>query len=247
MSTSTTQTVLGRLDADWAATATTSRARRALRNWKHDPTQGHLFAGVHDIDDVIARLHRCSGIESDPLLAALIDLAQHGDEIAARVVLQAFMPLAVNLAGRTRRGDWEYQSDVISLLAEMIATFPLVTHPHHVAGHLAFMVRRGLNRRHRRRYVATVSLDDDGVAAVVDAHRRADSLDSRTAADRVAEIVSTCHHSGALDDSQARLLMFVAAGHKVAELARQAGCHRSRMGARVAKATAATAEFAVAA
>lgn len=247
MSTSTTQTVLGRLDADWAATATTSRARRALRTWKHDPDHRHLFAGIHVIDDVIARLHSCSAVESDPLLAALIERAQCGDEIAARVVLQAFVPLAVNLAGRTRRGDWEYQSDVISLLAEMIATFPLDTHPHHVAGHLAFMVRRGLNRRHRRRYVATVSLDDDGVAAVVDARRGSDSLDARTAADRVAGIVSTCRDRGVLDDEQARLLMFVAAGHKVAELARRAGCHRSRMGARVAKATAATAEFAVAA
>lgn len=247
MTATTTLNILNHLDADWIVTSTSGRARRAVRTWKHDPNRGHVFAEVHDIGDVIALLHGCSGVESDPLLAALIDLAQTGDQIAARVVLQAFMPLAVNLAGGTRRGDWEYQSDVISLLAEMIATFPLDTHRHHVAGHLAFMVRRGLNRRHRRRYVATVSLDDDGVAAVVDAHSRTDSLDARTAADRVAEIVSICHGRGVLDDEQAQLLMFVAAGHKVAELARRAGCHRSRMGARVAKAAAATGQYAVAA
>lgn len=247
MTATTTLNILNHLDADWIVTSTSGRARRAVRSWRNDPVHGELFTLASSLNDVIEMLHACAGTESDPLLAALVEFAQDGDEIAARLVLQAFVPLVGRLSGGTRRGDSDYQSDVASILAEMIATFPLDTHPHHVAGHLAFMVRRGLNRRHRRCYVATVSLDDDGVAAVVDAHRRADSLDSRTAADRVAEIVSICHHSGVLDDSQARLLMFVAAGHKVAELARLAGCHRSRMGARVAKATAATAEFAVAA
>ena len=77
----------------------------------------------------------------------------------------------------------------MSVLAEMIATFPLDTHSHHVAGHLAFMVRRNLHRRHRRCRVSTVSIDDDAVAAVVDInHGR--SLDARTAADRVADIVA---------------------------------------------------------
>lgn len=244
MSTSTSSTILGRLDADWAATSTSGRARRALRSWRLDPSHGHLFVDAADVDELIEVLHGCSGVDSDPLLAALIEIAHRGDEIAARLVLQAFVPLAANLSGRSRRGDAEYQSDVVSLLAEMIATFPLDTHPRNVAGHLAFMVRRGLYRRHRRRTLATVSLDD---GAVADVRWQPAGHDDRTAADRVAGIVGASHACGILDDEQARLLLLIAAGHKVAELARQVGCHRSRMGARVAKATAATADFAVAA
>lgn len=247
MPTTTTLNILNHLDADWSVTATSGRARRAFRSWRNDPDRGDLFDTASGPNDVIEVLHACTGTESDPLLAALIGFAHEGDEIAARLVLQAFVPLVGRLSGGTRRGDSDYQSDVASILAEMIATFPLDTHPHHVATHLAFMVRRGLHRRHRRKYVTTVSLDDDTVASVVDIRNGQRSLDSRTAADRVACIVSTCHNCGVLDDEQARILMLVASGHKVAELARHAGCHRSRMGARVAKATEATAEFAVAA
>lgn len=243
----TTTNILNHLDADWTLTANSGRARRALRTWSNDPAHGELFAATGNPHDVIETLHASTGTESDPLLIALIEFAQAGDEIAARLLLQAFVPLVGRLSGGTRRGDLDYQSDVASILAEMIATFPLDTHSHHVASHLAFMVRRGLHRRHRRKYVTTISLDDDTMASVVDIRNGDRSPDGRTAADRVACIVSDCRNCGVLDDEQARILLLVAAGHKVAELARHAGCHRSRMGARVAKATAATADFAVAA
>lgn len=243
--TTSTSSVLARLDADWAATVTTSRARRALHTWRQHPIHGHLFVDLDGLRAIVETLHASHQAESDPLLTALIDHTQHGDELTGRVILQAFVPLAVTLA-KSRRGDAEYLGDVISVLAEMIATFPLDTHPHHLAGHLAFMVRRGLHRRHRRRHLTTVSLDDDAVAAVVD-HDYGASHDARASIDRVADIVTESRRAGAIDDDQARTLMLVASGYRVAELARQAGCHRSRMGARVAKATAACQPLAIAA
>lgn len=244
MTTCTTSTVLSRLDADWTATVTSSRARRALRSWQTNRIHGLLLAPFADLQSIVDTLHAGAGDDNDPLLASLIDLGRD-DETAARVVLQAFVPLAVNLS-TFRRGDGEYLSDVISVLAEMIATFPLDTHCQHVAGHLAFMVRRKLHRRHRRCHLDTVSIDDDAVAAVVDI-RHGRSLDARTAADRVADIVAGGRATGIVNDDQARLLLLVAAGHKVAELARHAGCHRSNMGARLAKATVGVSAAAIAA
>ena len=92
MTTCTTSTVLGRLDADWTATVTSGRARRALRSWRTHPDHGHLFSEFVDLQAIVDELHTCRGDDNDPLLAALLHLASGDDEIAARVVLQAFVP-----------------------------------------------------------------------------------------------------------------------------------------------------------
>lgn len=236
MSTAAASTPAGRLDTDWAVTATSGRARRTLRTWKADPTVGAVFADFDCLDEVITRLHDRTAGGIDELLGALIGFAQHGDEIAGRLVVQAFVPLAVSLANRGRRGDLEYQADTLAMVAEMVATFPLERRRDHIAGHLAFMVRRGLYRRHRRCRWSTVSIDDDTVAAALGPRLHVEDHDGRIAADRVADIVCRGRSAGRLDDDQARLLLLVAAGHNVASLARDAGCHRSTMGDRVSRA-----------
>jgi hypothetical protein len=244
---STAPAIIDRLDADWNSVTAGGRARRSLRAWRGDPFHGDVFAGYARLDDIIDVLHASTHDDSDPILFALIGFAQASDEIAARLVLQSFAGLALSLSAGTRFRDLEYQSDVFGVLAEMIATFPLDTHPTHVAGHMAFMVRRQLNRTHRRRHHVMVSLDETVTFGVADGVAAERQHDARTAADRIAEIVTVSRAQGALDDDQARLLMFVAAGHQVAALARHAGCHRSRMGARLTKATIAAGRLAVAA
>lgn len=243
MTTSHAMEFVDQLDADWTHTTISGRGRRSLRARRAHLEHAPVFASFSTLDEIIETLHASVPVESDPILAALIGLAQAGDEVAGRLVLQSFAGLAVRLS--TGRRDSDYLRDVCAVLAEQIAIFPLDTHPAGVAQHLAFMVRRRLYRLRRRATLITVPLDDyvDGTAA----SHAAESGDSRTAADRVAGLVTAAHAHGGLDDDQARLLMFVAAGHRVASLARIAGCHRSCMGARVAKATAAASKFAVAA
>lgn len=258
MATSAATAFVDRLDAEWRTTTTRTSARRRLRTWRTDPEQGHLFDRFGSLDDIIDTLHSSTPTESDPLLAALITFAHHGDEVAGRLVLQAFAGFAITVAARSmnpgRDHADDHTADVFGVLAEQIATFPLETHRNGVATHLTFMVRRAMNRRHRRARLDTVSLDwtgdtssDDGLADWVGATHAVTGHEARTAADHVAEVVCDARARGGLDDTQARLLLLVAAGHRVASLARHAGCHRSRMGARVAKATAAVSDFAVAA
>lgn len=243
MSTSSAMEFVDLLDADWKHTTASGRGRRALRTWSTHTDHAPTFASFSTLDEIIAQLHRSAPADSDPILYALIGLAQAGDEIAGRLVLQSFAGLAVQLS--TGRRDSDYLRDVCGVLAEQIAIFPLDTRPTGVAQHLAFMVRRKLYRWRRRATLTTVPLDDNiAVIAMVDPAR---SADCRTAADRVAAVVRDARAQGGIDDDQARLLLSVAAGHRVASLARQAGCHRSRMGARLAKATAAANAYAVAA
>ncbi len=231
------------LDADWKCTTTSGRGRRSLRSWRTHPKHAQVFARFSTLEEIIATLHRSVPVDSDPILAALIALAQAGDEVAARLVLQSFAGLAVKLS--TGRRDGDYLRDVCGVLAEQIAIFPLDTHPTAVAQHLAFMVRRKLYRWRRRATLTTVPLDDHVTnnAAV----ERADCGDPRTAADRIAGLVCEARARGGLDDDQARLLLSVAAGHRVASLARLAGCHRSQLGVRLAKAIAAAGVYAIAA
>ncbi len=243
MSTSPAMEFVDLLDADWKYTTASGRGRRSLRTWCTHPEHAPTFASFSTLDEIIAKLHRSAPADSDPVLAALIGLAQAGDEIAARLVLQSFAGLAVKLS--TGRRDSDYLRDVCGVLAEQIAIFPLDTHPTGVAQHLAFMVRRKLYRWRRRATLTTVPLDDN-VSAIATIHSGG-SGDCRTAADRVAAVVCDARAAGGIDDDQARLLLSVAAGHRVASLARQAGCHRSRMGTRLAKATAAASAYAVAA
>jgi hypothetical protein len=259
MTTSPTTTFTNQLDADWKCVATRNGGRRCLRTWKSDTEHGEVFARFVSLDEIIATLHAATPAESDPILAALIGFAQSGDQVASRLVLQSFAGLAIQVSARCRPGgrgfDNDHVADVFGVLAEQIAIFPLNTHPTAVAQHLSFMLRRRMNRRHRRASLDTVSLDwtgsedshDDTDSDWADKSFAVSSTDSITAADRVASVVRNARARGGLDDDQARLLMFVAAGHQVAALARQAGCHRSRMGVRVAKAAAAAADFAVAA
>lgn len=259
MTTSRTTAFVDQLDADWKYIATRGGGRRSLRTWKADDDCGELFARVGSLDEIVATLHGATPPYSDPILAALIGFAHTGDRVAGRIVLQSFAGLAIQVAARCRtvgrEADNDHVADVFGVLAEQIAIFPLDTHPTGIAQHLAFMLRRKMNRRHRRASLDTVSLDwssgedshDDTDSDWADQSFAVASTDSFTAADRIAGVVCDARARGGLNDDQARLLMFVAAGHQVASLARHAGCHRSRMGARLSKATAAAADFAVAA
>ena len=122
--------VFDRLDADWSITRRSRTARIALHRWKTVGEHTDVFApfdNIHDIDDVP---HATTNPEaSDRLLAPLLQYAHDGDELAARIVLQAFVPLAASLtSGRKLTvAGIDYQFEVIEALSEMIAEFPVDT------------------------------------------------------------------------------------------------------------------------
>ncbi len=238
--------VFDRLDADWSITRRTRAARIALHRWKTLGEHADVFAPFDSLGDILDALHATTTPDaSDRLLGPLLHHAHRGDELAARVVLQAFVPLAASLtSGRKLTvAGIDYQFEVVTTLSEMIAEFPLDTHHTHLAGHLAFMVRRKLERARRRKIHPTTpftELTPEGAnygieegLSIVDA----DEADPRTCADRVAQIVTAAVATGSVTADQGQIVLLVAAGHRVATLARHAGCHRSAMGRRLTHAT----------
>ena len=238
--------VFDRLDADWSITRRSRTARIALHRWKTVGEHTDVFAPFDTIQDIVDALHATTNPEaSDRLLAPLLQYAHDGDELAARIVLQAFVPLAASLtSGRKLTvAGIDYQFEVVEALSEMIAEFPVDTRHTILAGHLAFMLRRKLERARRRKYHPTTpftELTPEGADYGIEEGLRIaedDEADPRTYADRVANIVTFGVATGAVSIDQGRLVLLVAAGHQVATLARHAGCHRSHMGRRLTHAT----------
>ena len=137
---------------------------------------------------------------------------------------------------------------MISVLAEQIGRYPLDEHPTKIAGHLRFMCRRALWRQQRRFRLPTCPLegseapqdDPDGSSSVVDVVA-ADS-DGRSSFDQLTAAVVDVVSTGGLDADRASLVLAIAAGHRVGELAERAGCHHSVMSRRVSAATDTIAE-----
>ena len=227
------------VNTEWDTLCRSSRARRALRAWRLG-RHGAVFAEVGSLDEIVDAHAACtSAEESDRWLVPLVELAAGGDDVAARVVLQAMLATAIGLY---RGGGVEEQWNVVAVLGEQIARYPLDTHPTRVFGHLRFMCRRALYRQRRRRQLPTCPLDTDADhgndgdrPSVLD--RFPVEGDQRTSFEQVAARIVDVLAAGDLDTYRASLVLAVAAGHRVGELAAEAGCHHSVMSRRIGAAT----------
>ena len=224
-------------------------------------TRRTRFRDVDELADVITQLRRCYGPhESDTWLAPLTRFAIAGDEIAVRTIIQAMLPMTIGVAQR-RHTDQDAQWHLIATLAEQIANFPLATHPISIARHLTRMVRRALWRETtRQRSIPTCPLDpsthsDDerGTTGHADftisgytAGNRSerprvtdDRADTRATIDRLASAVVAVTHTGDLRRDHAELLLMIAAGHRIVDLASARGVNYDAMRKRVGAASAA--------
>ena len=146
----TTATLAGRLNLEWARLCEAQSSGEALNRWA---VAQPVLAGARSLEDLRARVG-CDDVEArDAVLLALLELAQGGDQLAGRTVLQAMLGKAVRVgnavAGRPdMHGDREEAVSVaVAALWQVIATYPVLARPSRVAANLALdtvaLVQRG--------------------------------------------------------------------------------------------------------
>lgn len=145
-----------RLDAEWEQLAGSRQATRAVARWARlEPA----IAGHTTLEQLRGAVHNRGELESgDRILAALVRLAAvsgHGDQLAARVVLQLLVPGAVRL-GHTlapRLGDQATsEAMVFAELTIGVRTYPWQRRPRRIAANLLLDVRQRLTRRAARHW-----------------------------------------------------------------------------------------------
>ncbi len=235
------------LNSDWQRLCDQPQAARALAHWSstHPALTGH-----EDLPALLRVIQRGPN-SPDPTLLALLELAQAGDRLAGRVVLQAMLGAAVRLASSiVRRPDVlgdrdEAQSTAIAALWQVISTYPLQARPRRVVANLVMdtlaLVQRGhTGSSHFARTFPEQSLGDVTVLGSVPHHDDPDPDETAGPADaELLSLLAWSVRSRVLSLEQARLLARVyavdggggdrtaiAADLGVTEAALRQRCHR---------------------
>lgn len=204
MSASRTANLIRRLQTDWEHLVGSRAATEALARWG---TLEPVLCGFTDLDQLRAAVHdRADPARSDQILSALVRLAAvtgHGDEIAARVVLQLLLPGATRLhlshAARTRDLP-DSESAVFAHLSILIRTYPWQRRTRHTAANLLLDCRQRLTRSRRNQPEVPVglNLDHDTTSATTD--HNDDMLD-------LHDLLGWARRGGVLNDLEAKLLV----------------------------------------
>ena len=142
-----------------AAPRTTDLPAQLNLEWaalRHSPTAAAAVTAWASLEPSLADARTLPDVEAvgsdprtnDPTMAALLRLAQNGDQLAARTLLQLLLGAAINIARRTRHhagGDLEEaQAAAIAALWEAIAEYPLTRRRGNHADGLSLEVLRRL-------------------------------------------------------------------------------------------------------
>ncbi|SDV00919.1 DNA-directed RNA polymerase specialized sigma subunit, sigma24 family [Microlunatus sagamiharensis] len=131
--------MLQRLDREWRELEDDEGARSACRRWS---ARVEALAGCSRPGDVLARVPE----DPDAVLLALLEEAVAGDGLAARVVLQAFLPKLVRMAGLDRAA--EVDDYVTALWCEVVA-YPVGRRRTSVAANLVLDTLKAVHRDRR--------------------------------------------------------------------------------------------------
>lgn len=139
--------IIGELEEEWHQLGPTSPAE--LMAWRKQP--GPLCA-ARDLEHALAIIWA----SPDASLATLIAAAQSGDQLAGRVIVQAFLPRARRLVakvGKTAPHLYaEAALNAVEALWELIATYPLDRRPQRIASNIALdLLKRISNDRYKGR------------------------------------------------------------------------------------------------
>lgn len=139
-----------RLNAEWLGLCQAAASDLALSRWA---ARHAALAGYRDLPSLLRAVTH--GPRSrDAVLLALLELAQAGERLAGRVVLQAMLGRAVRMAmAIVRRPDVlgdreEAQARAVAALWQVIATYPLAARPGRVAANLALDLLAVVQRGH---------------------------------------------------------------------------------------------------
>lgn len=146
----TSATLAGRLNLEWAQLCRSPASGAALDRW----AMAHpVLAGAVSLDDLRAQVGADDVGARDAVLLALLELAQGGEQLAGRTVLQAMLGKAVRIANAVAgrpdmHGDREEALSVaVAALWQVIASYPVLARPSRIAANLALdtvaLVQRG--------------------------------------------------------------------------------------------------------
>lgn len=147
------ETVFAHLDREWDHLIRGHRLRDVVARWREVETGLATFDDVHDLLTFLADRKADPGHQSEVLLA-LLRLAPK-DDVAARLVLQRFLPSFKTVAGWEQpwpQVDWAAM--VVSTAHEVIVTYPIERRPRRVAANIVWDVRKRMyavltDHRHR--------------------------------------------------------------------------------------------------
>jgi hypothetical protein len=162
-------TIFNHLDQEWEHLLNGRRLDRALARWRGVQESLTEFRRVREL------LDRLEDQTADPerqseVLLALLRLAP-ADELAARLVLQRFIPPLKSIAGwkqPLRQTDWAAM--IVSAAHEVIVTYPVDRRPQRVAANIVWDVRKRMYAAltDHRRWMEALSLgepDEDALVA----------------------------------------------------------------------------------
>lgn len=162
-------TIFNHLDQEWEHLLTGRRLDRALARWRGVEEPLTEFRRVRELLDLLEDQTADPERQSEVLLAVL-RLAP-ADELAARLVLQRFIPPLKSIAGwkqPLRQTDWAAM--IVSAAHEVIVTYPVDRRPQRVAANIVWDVRKRMYAAltYHRRWMQDLSLgepDEDALVA----------------------------------------------------------------------------------
>lgn len=132
--------IFTQLGQEWPRLAALPSMAATLRRWGR---QEPALAGTLDLGDLLDRIDSSRGAQEDELLLALVRLAQGGQQLAGRVVLQAMLPKLARMVRNTRplsSDDFRLEDrrhTAVAAFWEVLSGYPVARRPSSVAGNLA--------------------------------------------------------------------------------------------------------------
>ena len=212
-----TTTLAGRLNRDWAQLVAGTAAGAALRRWA---LTCPALTELSTLDDVLSLVADADATVRDAVLLALIEAAQAGDGLAGRTVLQTMLGKAVRVADTVARCDdvrgdkEEALARAVAALWQAIATYPVALRPARVAANLALdtvaVAQRGhTGSSHFRRSYRELPMADVGSVGPAVQHDGCPD-DVRGPADaQLLTVLAWAVRAGVLDLDDAQLLVRV--------------------------------------
>jgi hypothetical protein len=125
------------LDREWCELVRSHAA--TARRWSD---QHAALAAYRSLEDVLS----IAKLNSDPALAALLIEVSNGDQLAARVILQALVGRMVRMAQRDPRSRLD---DYLARLWCVINSYPLSRRPVRIAANLSLDTLKAVSQDHR--------------------------------------------------------------------------------------------------
>ena len=159
--------VVSRLNIEWEWVCAQDGNAQRVRGWLVEAGVLDACEAPHGLGALLQVLDERSRREghrfSDEWLGLLLKHAADGDELAARVVVQAMLPAAVRMTARSVRSEerWDEVAQVVlGALWQAVRSYPAAREPWQVARHLRLEMWHHTSRDLTREY-ATLGLPLD--------------------------------------------------------------------------------------